>query len=57
MYFESIPEMTEKARWLLARDSERDRLRQAAHRIVLEGNHTYRDRLSSILQTARVTLA
>ena len=54
IYFESIPEMTEKAHWLLDRDAERNRLREAAHRLVCEGNHTYKDRLRSILVSARL---
>lgn len=51
-WFESIPEMIEKARWLLAHDSERARLKDSAHRLIAGGRHTYRDRLGFILEHA-----
>jgi spore maturation protein CgeB len=57
VYFQSIPEMLEKARWLLDHDTERERLREAAHRLVREGHHTYGDRLRCILESARVASA
>jgi spore maturation protein CgeB len=49
-YFSNIPEMLEKTAWLLSRPEERSRLTKAAHRVVVEGGHTYRDRLKTILQ-------
>ncbi len=49
-YFSNIPEMLEKTAWLLSRPEERSRLAEAAHRVVVEGEHTYRDRLKTILQ-------
>jgi len=49
MYFNSILEMLEKTAWLLSRPEERSRLAEAAHRLVVQGEHTYRDRLKTIL--------
>jgi len=57
VYFDSIPEMVDKARWLLGNELERNRLREAAHRLVWGGGNTYRDRLLLILQSAGVPLA
>jgi spore maturation protein CgeB len=52
IYFDNIPEMIEKTRWLLANEGERQRLKDAAHRLITGGNHTYRHRLLSILECA-----
>jgi spore maturation protein CgeB len=52
LYFDTIPEMIEKTRWLLEHETERGRLRDAAHRVIVGGKHTYRDRLASIIQCA-----
>ncbi|MGA2590651.1 MAG: glycosyltransferase [Bryobacteraceae bacterium] len=49
VYFRSIPEMIEKARWLLDRPAERQRLAAAAHARVVAGRHTYQDRLAAML--------
>jgi spore maturation protein CgeB len=49
VYFETIPEMVERARMLVANPGERSRLKQTAHRLILEGGHAYRDRLAFIL--------
>jgi spore maturation protein CgeB len=49
LYFEDIPELVQKARWLLDHPEERQRLRAAAHRLITSGGHTYRDRLRSML--------
>jgi spore maturation protein CgeB len=49
VYFRSIPEMIEKARWLLDRPVERQRLAAAAHARIADGRHTYRDRLAAML--------
>ncbi len=57
LYFRSIPEMVEKARWLVEHDAERVRLKEAAHRLIVSGNHTYRDRLASILEWASARAA
>lgn len=48
-YFRTVSEMITKLRWLLAHDSERHRLATAAHRLVVEGNHTYHHRLQAML--------
>jgi spore maturation protein CgeB len=52
LYFSDIPEMVEKARWLVEHDAERRRLKENAHRLIAAGKHTYRDRLASILEWA-----
>lgn len=48
-YFRTIDEMIAKLRWLLDHDDVRRRLALAAHRRIVGGNHTYRDRLLAIL--------
>jgi spore maturation protein CgeB len=55
LYFDTIPEMLEKTRWLLANKTERDRLREAARRVIAGGKHTYRDRLTAIMQCAEAS--
>ena len=50
VYFQTIPEMVEKARWLLSHDEERKRLATAAHLLITQGHHTYRDRLQTMLE-------
>jgi len=50
LYFENIPEMVEKTRWLLDHPVERRRLAAAAHQLITGGRHTYRDRLIEMLQ-------
>ncbi|HWF11060.1 MAG TPA: glycosyltransferase [Bryobacteraceae bacterium] len=52
LYFESIGEMIEKARWLVEHEAERRRLKAAAHRLISEGRHTYQDRLATIVERA-----
>lgn len=49
VYFRSISEMIEKARWLLDRPAERQRLAAAAHARIVHGRHTYQDRLAEML--------
>ncbi len=41
-FFRTQEEMGEKLRWLLAHDDERRRLKEAAHRVITRGHHTYR---------------
>lgn len=57
LYFESIPEMVEKTRWLIDHDSERERLRAAGYQLIARGHHSYEDRLSSILNLTRTRAA
>jgi hypothetical protein len=57
VYFETIPEMVERARALVADPAGRARLKQAAHRLIVEGGHAYRDRLASILNRMPVGAA
>jgi spore maturation protein CgeB len=49
-FFRTVDEMVEKLRYLLAHDAERDRQKEAAHRLITTGPHTYRDRLETILE-------
>jgi spore maturation protein CgeB len=52
LYFRNIPELIQKARWLLDHPEERQRLRSAVHRLITTGGHTYQDRLRSMLALA-----
>lgn len=49
VYFKTIPEMLEKAQWLLNHDIERQRLANQAHILITQNQHTYKDRLEKIL--------
>lgn len=49
LYFSGIDQMLAKLRWLLDRPQERQRLAQAAHRLIVSGRNTYRDRLITML--------
>jgi len=49
VYFNSIPQMIENARWLLDRPAERQSLAAAASSLIAAGRHTYRDRLAAML--------
>lgn len=46
--FASPEELVEKVRYYLARPEERRRIAEAAHARVLEGGHTYRDRVRTL---------
>ena len=50
LYFNSGTELVEKVRWLVARPDERSRLAAAAHHLIVNGRHTYADRLEAMLQ-------
>src|SRR5882724_8759771 len=52
VYFRSIPELTERAQWLLRHPDERRRLATAAHLLITQGANTYADRLCTILEFA-----
>jgi spore maturation protein CgeB len=52
LYFDSIPSMIEKTRWLLDRPEERQRLATAAYRHITQGGNTYGDRLVQMLDLA-----
>ena len=49
VYFQSVQEMVDKVRWLLGHHQKRQALAQAAHELIINGHHTYRDRLMAIL--------
>jgi len=49
LYFRGAKNLVTRLRWLLDNQEERLRLAQAAHRLVTQGPHTYRDRLLTIL--------
>lgn len=49
IYFNTIPEMVEKAQWLLQHEAERQRLAEAVHQLITHGAHCYRDRLKTML--------
>jgi spore maturation protein CgeB len=48
-YFSSVPEMLERLQFLLSEKDERCRLAEAAHQRIQQGNHTYADRLQTML--------
>ena len=50
VYFRTMDEMIEKLKRLLADDAERLRLAEAAHRLITDGEHTYQDRLATMLE-------
>lgn len=49
MYFDEAADLVGKARWLVERPDERQRLARAAHARITGGGHTYADRLAVIL--------
>jgi hypothetical protein len=52
IYFNDIDQLIEKARWLKRRVEERRRLAGASYKLIVNGEHTYKDRLISMLSTA-----
>jgi spore maturation protein CgeB len=52
VYFKDLAEMVQKTRWLLDHDEERQRLAQNAHLLVRQGQHTYQDRLNTMISVA-----
>lgn len=49
LYFKNADEMVRKAKHLLADERERSRLARAAHELIINGAHTYKDRLITML--------
>ena len=52
VYFRSIKEMLDRAKWLLNNDAERRRLATSAHARITRGHHTYADRLARMIEVA-----
>jgi spore maturation protein CgeB len=52
VYFNNIDQMIEKARWLKGSAEERHRLASASYNLIVNGRHTYKDRLISMLSAA-----
>lgn len=52
VYFRTPAEAVDRLRWLIENEGERIRLASNAHRLIVEGRNTYRDRLETILQCA-----
>ncbi|MDZ7962631.1 MAG: glycosyltransferase [Aulosira sp. DedQUE10] len=50
IYFNTLSEMVEKARWLLNHEKERQRLAKNAHLLITQGANTYGERLKTMLQ-------
>lgn len=50
LYFKTAEEMTKKLRFLLADEGERKRLANNIKNLILNGRHTYKDRLLSMLK-------
>jgi spore maturation protein CgeB len=51
-YFRTLEDMVQTMRRLLGDPVERGRLASEAHRLIVEGGHTYRDRLRRMLEPA-----
>jgi spore maturation protein CgeB len=49
VYFRTPEEAVGRLRWLVGHESERSRMSASAHKLVIEGKNTYRDRLETIL--------
>jgi hypothetical protein len=49
VYFNNIDQMIDKTRWLKEIIKERQRLAAASYNLISNGNHTYKDRLASML--------
>jgi spore maturation protein CgeB len=54
-YFQTAEEMVEKARWLLGHQRARSRLASAAHALVRSGDHSYAQRLRTMLAAESAT--
>jgi spore maturation protein CgeB len=52
LYFNSLEQMTEKAQWLTRQKDECRRLAAASYALINKGNHTYKDRLRTMLLKA-----
>lgn len=50
VYFNDIPEMVKKTRWLRDDPAECKRLALAAHQLIVGGKHTYKDRLQTMFE-------
>jgi len=56
VYFDGVESMIDRLHWLIGHDHERRRLATTAHRLIVDGQNTYRDRLAAILgNSARTT--
>lgn len=53
LYFTTPEAMLDKARFLLAHEDERKKMARAAHLLITQGGHTYRDRLMTMLGEGR----
>jgi spore maturation protein CgeB len=54
-YFRSLDELVQRMSQLLDDPAERGRLASEAHRLIVDGGHTYRDRLRCMLESAPET--
>jgi spore maturation protein CgeB len=57
VYFSSIAEMVERARWLLDHPAQRKHLADSAYRLITHGQNTYADRLKTMLNTSGFNIA
>ena len=49
-YFSSLDEMVSKVEYYLSHEEERQTVAQTGHRRIIEGKHTYRDRMKSMME-------
>ena len=54
VYFRSIPDMVQRAKWLLQHETERRRLAATAHARITQGRNTYAHRLQAMLEAVRL---
>ncbi len=52
LFFDDEASLIDRARWLVGHPQDRDRLAARAHDLVTTGGHTYRDRLTRMLDRA-----
>jgi spore maturation protein CgeB len=50
-YYEGENELAEKAAYYLAHGAERAQIAAEGHRLIVEGKHTYRDRMQTLVET------
>jgi hypothetical protein len=51
-YLSTLPQMIERAKWLVKHSSDRVRLAAASHSLITRGGNTYADRLHKIFEAA-----
>jgi spore maturation protein CgeB len=50
-YYQDMDDLAEKAAYYLESPDERKRIAAEGHRLIVEGGHTYRDRMRTLVET------